>query len=163
MLDGACGEKHDSADDADHDGIAGPFRHGDDCAVAEGDGRFSLGFTAFTLLFRYGAAANPKQRYQRDGSEGESGGSEEQRCCGVHALHLRHECESPNEAASTRHAMPPISFLCMSTHRKACLDQRINLATFWSGFIRYVDRGAIPRTLRHLDFSRDCQGVGEYT
>lgn len=24
-------------------------------------------------------------------------------------------------AASTRHAMPPISFLCMSTHRKACL------------------------------------------
>ena len=95
--DGTCGEKHDSAGDADHDGIAGPFRHGNDCAVAEGDGRFSLGFTAFTLLFRYGAAAKPKQRYQRNGSEGESGGSEEQRCCGVHALHLRHECESPNE------------------------------------------------------------------
>ena len=97
MLDGACGEKHDPTDDADHDGIAGPFRHGDNYAVAEGDGQFSLGFTTFTLLFRYGAATKPKQRYQRDGSEGESGGSEEQRCCGVHALHLRHECESPNE------------------------------------------------------------------
>ena len=86
---------------------------------------FPIGFTAFTLLFRYGAAAKPKQRYQRNGSEGESGGSEEQRCCGVHALHLRHECESPNEGRQYEACHAANLFLCMSTHRKACFDQRI--------------------------------------